>query len=62
MTAIYRMTRDGWSSDQAFREMKHYKFGADFLHPEFKRFVYGYRITQESPALLEASAAPTAVE
>jgi hypothetical protein len=21
--------------------MKQYKFGADFLHPEFKRFVFG---------------------
>jgi tyrosine-protein phosphatase SIW14 len=42
MTAVYRMTHDSWSADQAFREMKQYKFGADFLHPEFKRFVYGY--------------------
>lgn len=44
MTAVYRMTHDGWSSDQAFKEMKKYDFGADFLHPEFKRFVYGYRV------------------
>jgi len=43
MTAVYRMTHDGWSSDQAFKEMKQYNFGADFLHPEFKRFVYGYQ-------------------
>jgi protein tyrosine/serine phosphatase len=42
MTAAYRMTHDGWTADQAFNEMKQYKFGADFLHPEFKRFVYGY--------------------
>ena len=40
MTAAYRMTHDGWSSDQAFAEMKRYRFGADFLHPEFKQFVY----------------------
>ena len=39
MTAVYRMTQDGWASDQAFKEMKQYKFGADFLHPEFKAFV-----------------------
>lgn len=44
MTAIYRMHHDHWSADQAFREMKEYKFGADFLHPEFKRFVYGYQV------------------
>jgi protein tyrosine/serine phosphatase len=43
MTAAFRMTHDGWTADQAFKEMKQYKFGADFLHPEFKQFVYGYR-------------------
>jgi tyrosine-protein phosphatase SIW14 len=42
MTAVYRMTQDGWSADQAFQEMKQFKFGADFLHSEFKAFVYGY--------------------
>jgi protein tyrosine/serine phosphatase len=42
MTAAYRMTHDGWTAEQAFNEMKQYKFGADFLHPEFKQFVYGY--------------------
>jgi protein tyrosine/serine phosphatase len=43
MTAAYRMTKDAWTADQAFREMKQYKFGADFLHPEFKKFVYAFR-------------------
>lgn len=43
MTAIYRMTIDGWDAERAFAEMKQYKFGADFLHPEFKKFVYAYR-------------------
>jgi len=42
MTAIYRMTNDKWTPDQAFREMKQYKFGADFLHKEFKDFVLGF--------------------
>ena len=42
MTAIVRMTNDGWSAEQAFSEMKQYKFGADFLHSEFKRVVYAY--------------------
>jgi uncharacterized protein (TIGR01244 family) len=43
MTAVYRMSGDArLTSDQAFVEMKQFKFGADFLHPEFKRFVYGY--------------------
>jgi hypothetical protein len=42
MTAVYRMTDDGWTGDQAFKEMKHYKFGAGFFHPEFKAFVLAY--------------------
>ena len=42
MTAIYRMTKDGWSNTQAFSEMKKYGFGADFLHPEFKQFVFAF--------------------
>jgi uncharacterized protein (TIGR01244 family) len=43
MTAVYRMTKDGLTGDQAFREMKQYKYGPDFLHPEFKQFVYRYQ-------------------
>lgn len=43
MTAAYRMTHDGWQADQAFAEMKRYKYGADFLHPEFNAFVYAYK-------------------
>jgi protein tyrosine/serine phosphatase len=53
MTAVYRMTQHGWDSDKAFKEMKRYKYGADFLHPEFKKFVYAFRVA--TPA--EASAA-----
>lgn len=39
MTAIYRMSMEGWPGARAFAEMKQFKFGADFLHPEFKEFV-----------------------
>jgi protein tyrosine/serine phosphatase len=53
MTAAYRITNNGWSADQAFNEMKQYKFGADFLHPEFKQFVYGFK-----PETVRAAAAP----
>lgn len=51
MTAAYRINHDGWTPDQAFKEMKQFKFGADFLHAEFKQFVYGY------PTALRAAAA-----
>jgi protein tyrosine/serine phosphatase len=57
MTAVYRMTQDRWTADQAFREMKRYQFGADFLHPEFKRFVYGYQ-SQPQPQLVGTPPAP----
>jgi len=43
MTAIYRMTMDGWDGARAFAEMKQYKFGADWLHPEFRDFVQTFR-------------------
>jgi tyrosine-protein phosphatase SIW14 len=55
MTAVYRMTNDGWTSDQAFKEMKKFRFGMDFLHPEFKRFVYAFRPLPPATAL-EAAA------
>ena len=43
MTAIYRMIDDKWTPDRAFQEMKSYKYGADFLHPEFKKFVLAFK-------------------
>jgi len=55
MTAVYRITNENWSSAQAFAEMKQFKFGADFLHAEFKDFVMGY------PAQLAHAAAAAAV-
>ena len=57
MTAAYRMTGEGWTADQAFKEMKQYNFGADFLHPEFKAFVYGYRPERDRMAGIQAGAA-----
>ena len=58
MTAVYRMAEEGWTSDRAFKEMKQYKFGADFLHSEFKQFVYAYRAEpkQKTPAGVIATA------
>jgi protein tyrosine/serine phosphatase len=59
MTAIYRMTNEGWTSDRAFSEMKQYRFGADFLHQEFKKFVYAYSDTAHA-AFEALSHAPVA--
>jgi tyrosine-protein phosphatase SIW14 len=49
MTAIYRMTADAWTPLRAFSEMKQYKFGADFLHQEFKDFVLGFKLADLAP-------------
>ena len=51
MTAVYRMNENQWTPDQAFKEMKDYHFGADFLHSEFKNFVLGYHPDTRAAAL-----------
>ena len=50
MTAVYRMIKDGISGAEAFTEMKRFKYGPDFLHPEFKKFVYGYEVRKPAAA------------
>ena len=42
MTAIYRMLHDGWNADQAYLEMKQYRFEGFPGHPVLKNFVYDY--------------------
>jgi protein tyrosine phosphatase (PTP) superfamily phosphohydrolase (DUF442 family) len=42
MTALYRMTQDHWTADQAYAEMKKYKFEGFPAHPVLKSFVYDY--------------------
>lgn len=42
MIAIYRMTHDGWTADQAYQEMKQYDFEYGIGHTPLKRYVYDY--------------------
>jgi protein tyrosine/serine phosphatase len=42
MTAIYRMTHDGWSADQAYAEMKQYGFEKGFGHGSLKDYVFDF--------------------
>jgi protein tyrosine/serine phosphatase len=59
LTAVYRMSHDGWTADQAFSEMKNYKFGADFLHSAIKNFVYAYYANiRQQPKVLVAAEMP----
>jgi tyrosine-protein phosphatase SIW14 len=42
LTAVYRMTHDGWSAQRAYAEMEQYRFGPAFLHAALRSFVYAY--------------------
>ena len=42
MTAIYRMTHDGWDADRAYAEMKQYDFECGFGHGALRTYVFNY--------------------
>ena len=42
LTAIYRITHDGWTADQAVQEMKQFDFDYGMGHGSLKRYVYDY--------------------
>ena len=51
MTAVYRLTHDKWTADQAYGEMKKYGFETFIGHPQLKTFVYDYyqKMTAAAP-------------
>jgi protein tyrosine/serine phosphatase len=53
MTALYRMTNDGWSAERAYQEMKQYRFEGFPGHPVLKRFVYDYYRKVDQPKQVE---------
>jgi protein tyrosine/serine phosphatase len=62
MTAIYRITQDGWTADQAYEEMKKYDFKDSVFYPRtLKKYVFSYyeRFTSEKAVKAAAgNAAP----
>lgn len=44
LTAVYRITRDGWTADQAFEEMKQYDFNSGLFGGPMaqKKYVYSF--------------------
>lgn len=44
LTAVYRITHDGWTADQAYQEMKEYDFNNGFFGgpASQKRYVYSF--------------------
>ncbi len=43
MTAIYRITHDGWTADEAYKEMKKYDFEDSWFYPRsLKKYVFAF--------------------
>jgi protein tyrosine/serine phosphatase len=63
MTAVYRMTHDGWTADQAYAEMKQFRFEGFPGHPVLKQFVYDYpsmlQSAKTTSTVADAAPAPT---
>ena len=55
MTAIYRMTHDKWSADQAYAEMKQYDFESGFGHGTLRDYVYDYAQKTRSAIAVDAN-------
>ena len=52
MIAIYRLTSDGWTAEQAFAEMKQYDFERGFGHGPLKDFVFDYYSTRDQRGIV----------
>jgi tyrosine-protein phosphatase SIW14 len=63
MTALLRMTQDGWNADRAYSEMKQFHFEGFLDHPVLRRFVYAYKPVPVTapPAVLATTVVPAAV-
>ena len=61
MTALYRMTFDGWTPGQAYNEMKQFRFEGFPDHPVLRRYVYAYKpvVPEKAPAVLATSIVTT---
>ena len=60
MTALYRMTFEGWNASQAYNEMKQYRFEGFPDHPVLRNYVYAYKPTlPKQPAVLATSIVTT---
>jgi tyrosine-protein phosphatase SIW14 len=58
MTAIYRMSVDGWGVDQAYQEMKQYHFYTSWGHGCYKDYVYDYYRGMVAQSQKQRMAAP----
>ena len=60
MTALYRMTFNGWTAAQAYNEMKQYRFEGWPDHPVLRNYVYAYHpVAPKEPGVLATSVVTT---
>jgi protein tyrosine/serine phosphatase len=61
MTALYRMTNEGWTPAQAYNEMKQYRFEGFPDHPVLRNYVYAYKAAPlpKQPVVLATSIVST---
>jgi protein tyrosine/serine phosphatase len=66
LTAVYRMTHDGWTAEQAFGEMTQYGYNSNVAGGALKDFVFDYarRLTpqRQQPYLAGLNTAPAKPE
>src|SRR5262245_26724046 len=55
MTAVYRMSQDGWTPDRAYAEMKQYRFEGFPGHPVLKRFDFDFYSKDKRATLVPAN-------
>jgi len=55
MTALYRITNDGWTSAQAYNEMKAFHFEGFPGHPVLKSYVMNYSVPAKTPPTVLAT-------
>lgn len=62
MTAIYRITSQNWTADQAYKEMQSYDFEDSWWYPRvLKKFVYSYYDTHKRGTTETAAAAGSTI-
>jgi tyrosine-protein phosphatase SIW14 len=65
MTALFRMTNDGWDANRAYAEMKQFRFEGFPDHPVLRNFVYAYKAPatpKVPPTVLATTIVPPAIE
>lgn len=60
MTALYRMTFNGWTAAQVYNEMQQYRFEGWPDHPVLRNYVYAYHpVAPKEPGVLATSVVTT---